>query len=286
MKVDLHIHSTFSDGEYTPSQILEMCDKLKLDMFAITDHNNLGGSKEVMQLKRNSNIKIISGIELNAKAPANVTKHILGYDFDLEDTSLNEITKAIMEDNVRRIKSIISELYSNFGIKFKDEDVEGLFVPGKNIGRPEVAKLCLKYGYVQNVEEAFSRLLDPIRDKVVKRKMIPTDKECIKYITKAGGIACLAHPVSLNKSVDELRQYIFELMEVGLSAVEVYHSSNPEKLVYELEKMQKEYGFLTSVGSDYHGPIVKPGLQIASGKNGNLVNKKATIVSKFREVSL
>jgi len=284
MKYDLHMHSTFSDGEYTPLQLLKLCHDKEISTIAITDHNNIFGSKEAIKNNPYKDITVISGIELTAKSPSDINLHILGYNIDLENDNLNYVCTEIMNDNIRRIKSLLSELKKEYSISFKDEDINKLFSSEGNIGRPDVAKLCLKYGYVTSVEDAFKHLFKPIRDKLVKKKFELTAKECIKCIVDAGGIASLAHPVSLKKDINTLRDYIEDLANAGLEAVEVYHSINPAPLTEELLKITKSLHLYQSLGSDYHGPIIKPDIELGSGINNNLSDKHANIIDKLLEV--
>lgn len=283
MKYDLHVHSTFSDGELTPLQLLALCHKENISVFAITDHNNLLGSKQASTANRYHDITVIPGVELTAKSPSNINLHILGYNIDLENVKLNQACNEIMKDNVRRIKSLISELKKNYGIVFKDEDIKEVFSSQGNIGRPDIAKLCLKYGYAESVEDAFKRLFKPLRDKLVKKKFELTDKECISCIINAGGIATLAHPITLKKSLAELKTYIQDLKNSGLEAVEVYHSNNPPALTNGLLQITNDLNLFQSLGSDYHGPIIKPEIIIGAGINNNLINKNPNIITKLLE---
>lgn len=285
MNYDLHVHSTFSDGELTPRQLLKLCHTKNISILAITDHNNLLGSKTAIEGNTYSNITIIPGIELTAKSPSSINLHILGYNINLEDSNLNYICHEIMQDNIRRIKSLISELKKNYDITFKDEDIKDVFSSQGNIGRPDIAKLCLKYGHVKSVKDAFTHLFNPIRDKIVKKQIELTDKECIKYITEAGGIASLAHPVTLKKDENELRTYIYDLAMSGLEAVEVYHSDNPPDLTHSLLQLTNDLKLYQSLGSDFHGPIIKPEIKLGSGINNNLLYKDANIITKLLEVT-
>lgn len=281
MKYDLHIHSTFSDGELTPCEILDICHQKNISVISITDHNNLLGSKQAIKENPYKNITVLPGIEFSAKSPADINLHILGYNMDLENSMLNELTAEIMKDSIRRIKSLLSELKKTYNISFKDDDIKEVFSLQGNIGRPEIAKLCVKYGYVHTVKDAFEYLFDPIKDKIIKKQVELTDKECIKYIVQAGGIASLAHPVTLKKDTHELKLYIQALASSGLEAVEVYHSNNPINLTHELLQITKDLNLYQSLGSDFHGPIVTPGIKLASGLNGNIYNKEANIITKL-----
>lgn len=284
MNCDLHIHSCFSDGEYTPLELLNLCDKNNISVISITDHNNIMGCKQAIKENPYKNMTVIPGIELSAKSPSNVNLHILGYNIDLENDNLNHVCKEIMNDNIRRIESLLFQLKKEFNITFKENDITGLFSSEGNIGRPDVAKLCLKYGYVKTVDDAFKYLFIPLRDKLVKKSIELTDKECIRLIKSTGGIATLAHPITLKKTFDELQTYIQDLANSGLEAVEVYHSNNPSNLTQKLLQISKDLNLYYSVGSDFHGPIITPDIKLGSGINNNIKNKQANIVNKLLEV--
>lgn len=280
MKIDMHIHSTFSDGELTPLEILNVCNKKSIFVMSITDHDNISGVKQAIKLNSYQNINIIPGIELDAYYPKGQL-HILGYNFSLNDTALNSVIKELDADNVRKIKSLLSELKKHFNISFKNRDIEKIFSSDGTVGRPDVAKLCVKYGYAASTKEAFKLLLNPLKDKVVKRKIQLTDEECIKYITDAGGIASIAHPVTIKKDINELTLYLHKLKSYGLSCIEVYHSMHSREDTNNFIKISKELELLNSGGSDYHGPIIKPDIQIGSGKNNNLNVTDLTILNKL-----
>lgn len=280
--IDLHTHTIYSDGEYTPLELLNMCKQKGITIIAITDHNTLEGSKRALIDNPYKDITVISGVEFGALYPIKgADLHILGLNIDLQNKDLNDISKAIMEDNVERIKAIIFLLKKHYNFNFKECDVENIFNSIGNIGRPDVAKLCIKYGYAKDVEDAFSSYLNPIYHLVTKRKHELTDKSCIEYILNAGGTACLAHPFTLKKDLPELKEYILALMSYGLEAVEVFHSEQSPEYSQQLMKLTNELGLLYSVGSDFHGPIVSPKVKLGSGQNNNLNKNTASILSKL-----
>ena len=282
MRIDLHIHTTYSDGEYTPLEILQLCNQRRVKIISITDHNNIEGAKEAIRLNPYHDIQVVSGIEFSARYDKKGGQlHILGYDIDLENEQLNSITKEMMKDSIRRVESLVFELKKEFGLTFSDKDISEMLSSYGNIGRPEVAKLCVKYGYTSSVDEAFKRYFEPVNDKLVKKNISLTGKECIELIIQAGGIPCLAHPILLKKNLKDIKDYIKFLVTYGLQGVEVYHSLHTEEFSKELLKIVDEYGLVYSVGSDYHGPIVTPNYEIGSGQNNNIANQYASILSKL-----
>jgi len=280
--VDLHVHTVYSDGEHTPVEILDICNNRGVSTVSITDHNSMEGSRQAIANNPYSNIKVIPGVELSARwhvKGANL--HILGYGIDLNNQELNNATNSVMLDNVRRLQSLVKLLKEHYNISFKEEDLEQVYGAIGNIGRPDIAKLCVKYGYSDSVQEAFVKYLDPVDDKIVKRRAEFTDKSAIECILRAGGIPCLAHPIELLIDIDELRKYIPTLMSYGLRAIEVFQSKHPVSYTAELLKIANEFGLLHSVGSDYHGPIVTPDIELGYGREHNLHINSATILSRF-----
>ena len=282
MKIDLHVHTTFSDGENTPQEILKICKDNDIKVLSITDHNNIDGVKKAITENPYPNIKVLPGVEFSARYKVKgANLHILGYNMDLDNVELNSVLKEIMKDGVRRIESLLLQLKQNYDISFREADVAEMFSACGNIGRPEVAKLCVKYGYAPSVNYAFDNLLKPVDYKLVKKKINLSDKECIQYIKNAGGIACLAHPITLNKNIHDIKEYVKILMDFGLEAVEVYHSTHDRNFSNSMKELVNDLGLLYSVGSDYHGPLVRPDVKLGSGINNNLNFENATILSKI-----
>lgn len=276
--IDMHIHSVFSDGEYTPEKILEICNSMNITTIAITDHNEILGVKKAIEQNRFNHIRVIPGIELSATAPSGIQRHILGYNIDLNNKELIEITKAIREEGVKKIKSILEVLNQVYKISFPEEEIDKLFETTGNIGRLHIAKLFVKHGYTENTQSAFDKFLEPIDDKVYKKKVKLSAKECIEYIINAGGVACHAHPITLKMDMCQLSIYFSELMNSGLQAVEVFHSEQNEKFTKDLNELTKKLSLCQSVGSDFHGPICKPKIKLGTGINNNLGYNYASIL--------
>lgn len=280
--IDLHVHTIYSDGEHTPLEILVKCKQRGVSTVAITDHNSMEGSRRAIIGNPYSDVKVISGIELSASYSVKAANlHVLGYNIDLENKALNDVTQAIMSDNIYRIESLVRLLGKHYNLAFAERDLERIYASVGNIGKPDIARLCVNYGYTSTVREAFDKYITPVDDKIAKRRTILTDRECIDYIRNAGGVACLAHPIELKKSMDDLKEYIKQLATYGLEAVEVYQSKHSVAYTRQLLELVNEFGLLYSVGSDYHGPVVSPNAELGFGNNHNLHIDTATILSRF-----
>lgn len=278
--IDLHIHSTYSDGELTPIEILHYCNQNDIHTIAITDHENTLGSKEAVQNNPYSDILIISGIEMNALPPKEGQMHILGYNVDYQNQALQDISRALIAENKRRLASLVKLLYKS-GIKFKDKDLEEVFSSKGNLGRPHIGKLCVQYGYAPTLKDAFKTLFSPLMKDVEKERIKLTSKECINYIHGAGGLVSLAHPITLKLKDEELFVYLQTLANMGIDAIEVFHSSMSKEYSKQLITYANQLNLLQSGGSDYHGPIVKPEIKIGTGNN-NLNMTHLSILERIK----
>lgn len=280
--IDMHIHTTFSDGEYAPDETIQKAINNNIGIMAITDHDNIEGIKRVDKTLY-PEIEIINGIELSAKVRKG-TMHILGYGIDLKNPDLNNKIIELRKNSLRAVKAIVEQIKHDYNIVFSNEDIEELYnkTEYKNIGRPDVAKLCIKYGYTKTSPEAFRKYLGPAHEKTREKSKGIQYEECIDLIRKSGGIPVLAHPVTLDMNYVEFIDTLKHMIEVGLGGLEVYHSLHDEFDTNYYLNVAKEYNLLISGGSDYHGPIVKPGLKLGTGY-GNLKIKQLTLVDELHK---
>lgn len=289
-KMDLHTHTDHSDGELTPTQLVEIAYCSGIRTLSITDHDNLGGIKNIdwgyllINGISKEMVELIPGIELSAKVPVG-QMHILGYGIDIENKELNDKIKTLRNNSLYGVLSILVQIRKDYGITFSNEDIEKLVNDSlvKNIGRPDVGKLCMdeKYKYAKNMKEAFDKyLIDAYNKTRANYKGIPPE-ECIKLIRTAGGIPVLAHPKSLDLSEKDFLIKLKELISYGLGGIEVYHSTHsPEDMEY-FKTIANKYDLLISGGSDYHGPKVKPDIELGTGRNNNLNIKQLSLVDEL-----
>lgn len=269
MKIDLHIHSTYSDGEYEPLELLKLGKEKGVTTLAITDHDTLDGSKIAYEDNPYSDLQVIPGIELNAYYPKGQL-HILGYGLSFENAQLNALLKEMRYKNMKKLEELIFQVERTFDIAFRPNDIEKLLNQKGNIGRPHFAKLCIEYGYVSSVKEAFKILFNPVQDKVKAKKMNLLDSECLQILHQAGAKVSIAHLNTLKKSDEEIEKYLKSLQKYGLDAIEGYHSSYTQEQMIHYQEIAKRLGLELSGGTDFHGPIVKPNIEIATGKNNNV----------------
>ncbi len=279
MRLDLHSHSIHSDGTLTPSELLNLAKNNNLKILSITDHDNIEGSKKLVE-QNDSDIIVYSGVELNAKVDKG-QMHILGYNIDLYNKDLNEKLKELKENSKSNIMLYIKQLEEDFNIILPNEDIENLLNREGNIGRPQLALILVKYGYCASVKEAFDKYLKD--DKVRNHKRWITKEECINLIINAGGIPVLAHPFTLKLTDEELKEELKCLIDLGLKGIEIYHSRSTEEQRTYYKELAKEFNLLTTGGTDFHGEAVKPNIFLGSGLNNNVIitNKDISLLDNI-----
>ena len=271
--IDLHTHSTHSDGTKTPSELLFLAKENNLTYYAITDHDDIEGSKKLVSLPHDG-ITVYSGVELNAKVDKG-QMHILGYNFDLSNERLNNKLNDLKKNSRHNIMLYVNQLKEDYNIDFPQEEIDKILNREGNIGRPLLALLLIQYGYCESVSEAFDKYLGD--EKVRKHKMWITKEECISMINEAGGIAVLAHPFTLKLTNEELKEELKYLVSIGLKGIEIYHSKSTEEQRAYYKELAKEFNLITTGGTDYHGPEVKPNIEFATGINKNINVTKENI---------
>ena len=280
----LHTHTNYSDVDLHPFWLIELAVKKGIGVLGITDHNTIEGIKQVNKynpLIVDSGIQIIPGIELSAKVPIG-RMHILGYDIDINNDSLNKKMDELKDNSINSVLSIMEQTKRDYGIIFTYKDIKELINANHNLGRVDIAKLCIKYGYAKSVKEAFDKYLIDAHNKTRTTRTSLLYEECIDLILQSNGIPVLAHPKSLELSEKEFLVLLKELINLGLKGIEVYHSSHTyEEMKYYLDIANK-YNLLISGGSDYHGSSVKPDIDLGTGKNHNLKIKSLSLLDEIK----
>lgn len=281
--IDMHTHTNYSDGELSPQDLIKLAINSNIGTLAITDHDTIEGIKQV---DRNSDfivdsgIKIINGIELTGKVDKG-TMHILGYGIDINNEALNKKMIELRNISISATLAILEQIKKDYNIIFSDEDIFNLINANHNIGRPDLAKLCIKYGYASSVDDAFNKYLIDAHNKTRKTGKGLNYQECLELIHNSGGIPVLAHPKTLKLSEKEFLILLKNMINNGLQGIEVYHSSHSkEEIAYYLE-IARRFNLLVSGGSDYHGKSVKPDIELGTGKQNNLKIKKLSILDKL-----
>lgn len=254
MSVDLHLHTTYSDGSYTPQELIKKAKKLAFSAIAVTDHDTIAGIQKCLNAGQKHNLEVIPGVEFNTLL--NETDvHILGYFIDYQNKELIELLDKIKKERRERIEKVVQllkEIY-NFNITL-DEIRE---ISADNIlGRGHIARLLTKKGYVKNWEEVFDSYIGKGQPAYVKRKKI-TPFKAIDIIKKANGIPVIAHPGLINN--DHIVQ---QIINYGIVGIEVYYLEHTENQIKYYQQLAKENSLLITGGSDCHGPKNKDGLRL------------------------
>ena len=282
--IDMHTHTNYSDGDLAPIDVVKEAIKNNIGTMAITDHDTLEGIKTIDRNNpyiKASGIKIINGIELSAKVSKG-RMHILGYGIDLNNTALNKKMNELKNNSTYSVLSVLLQIRNDYNIVFEYEDIKNMINANHNLGRPDLAKLCIKYGYAESVKEAFDKYLIDAYEKVRGKNKGIYYPECIELITNAGGIPVLAHPKSLDLSEKEFLILLKDMIQCGLKGIESYHSSFTKEEMEYYQNVANEYGLLVSAGSDFHGKTVKPDIELGHGKNNNLNIEDVSILKKIK----
>ncbi len=244
MKVDLHIHTTVSDGTSTPRQVVQIAAQRKLRAIAITDHDTVGGIEEAKAEGLRSGIEVIPGVEINTDYNHQEI-HILGYFIRYEDHKLLTHLESLQNARLARIRKMVDRL-PGLGLPIELKRVLELAGEG-SVGRPHIGMAMVEKGYVASVEEAFQRYLGLGRPAFVPRYAL-SPAEAVGIIRQAGGTAVWAHP-----GLAQRDYLIVELVEAGLRGLEVYYPEYTPDMVRHYLALARQYHLVVTGGSDYHG---------------------------------
>jgi len=262
VKIDLHIHTTYSDGMLNPTAIVDTAVDCGLDVIALTDHDNVL-SYDVAQkyVKENHiNLEIIQGVEINTIYKG-FEVHILGYFMNKNNQEFINLINFQQKARIEQTLQIIDLLLKKSGIKIKFEDVQKLVAPMGSIGRPHIARAITSAGGTANVLEAYAKFINNKSEVYVERKTV-APHDAVEIISEAGGIPVFAHPIDV-EIADKLAK---ELVSYGLRGIEAYHRKHSPAAVEHFSTLAEEYGLIVTGGSDFHAPSMNHGT-ILMGKN-------------------
>jgi len=270
--IDLHIHTTASDGTSTPEQILTLAHEFKLGAISITDHDTLDGVKEALRLGIPPSFQFLSGVEISATPPPPFrcpgSFHILGYGVRPEDPVLNQILFQLQDARKNRNPRIIDRLNS-LGLDLTLAEVNQIAGDGL-LGRPHIARLMVKKGFARSINDAFDNYLGKGKPAYVDKFRVDT-QQAITLISSAGGIPVLAHPYLLEtENEKELEDLVIMMKAMGLKGLEVYYPDHPPEYTALCVALAQKYGLLKTGGTDFHGTL-KPDIQIGIGRGSFFV---------------
>ena len=263
-RLDLHLHTTHSDGSCTPSEVVHLAYQAGVSALAITDHDITTGITEAITAGEQYGIEVIPGVEISSIIGQSEL-HILGYFIDWNDPVLHAQFKPLRDSRHRRNPQIVERLQS-LGIDITYDEVRAR-AGSDSVGRPHIARTLMDKGVVQSAKEAFDRFLAHGKPAYVPRDL-PSPTDAIQWIKAARGLAVLAHPTWVKPTDQSLNELVRQLKSNGLDGVEVYYSTHAARQTREYLSLAQQLGLLATGGSDFHG-LTKPDIEVGIGK-GNL----------------
>lgn len=261
--IDLHTHSTASDGSMSPVELVRHAKESGLTAIALTDHDTIDGIKEALEEGASQGVEVVPGLEISVDFKPEM--HILGYFFDDTYLNIQDVLSKLKESRKVRNPKIIARL-NEMGFDITLDEVKAQ-AKGKIVGRPHIARVLMLKGYVESISEAFDKYLSSGRPAYFRKDKL-TPEEGIREISKAGGIPVLAHPIYLDMDFEELDKLLGQLAAEGLKGMEVFYVDNTGDETDDLLRLALKHRLAATGGSDFHGGY-KPDIRLGKGR-GNL----------------
>jgi predicted metal-dependent phosphoesterase TrpH len=249
--IDLHCHSTASDGTLPPADVVQLAVRSGLSALALTDHDTIGGIAEAADEAKKVGLDFLPGIEISAEFPHPGTMHILGYGVDPTSPSLKNLTDQLIAGRDNRNPQIVAKLNEmNVAVTMEEWEAEA---KGKVLGRPQLAAILLRKGYVSSIKQAFDKYIGQGAPAYADKERL-TPKQALQMIRESRGLPVLAHPIQLRTTNDgEFDRIVKDLVDLGLAGVEIIHSDHDAAWVEKCTSLADRYGLLKTGGSDFHG---------------------------------
>ncbi len=273
-QIDLHTHSTASDGTYTPFELVRLAKNIGLKAIALTDHDTTGGLNEALSAAREMNMEVIPGCELSVEY--NGLMHILGLWIKSEAPALNKSLQELRSKRNDRNEIIVEKLRAQ-GIEINYDEIKAL-AGDAAIGRPHICRVLMNKGAVSSIQEAFEKYLGPGGKAYVPKEKFNPEK-AISILKNEQATVILAHPFSLKFNEDELRGELIRLKEMGLDGVEVFYPEHTKEQTSLYSSLCAELDLLPSGGSDFHGSIKS---YIKLGKGRGKLNLPYSLVESMK----
>ena len=268
--IDLHVHTTASDGQYTPAQIIQKAAEKNIKVIAITDHDTTAGLSEAREAGKQLGVTVVGGIEINITFPTGEF-HLLGLGLKEPSKSLNIIVENVIKNRFDRNKQIIEKMNED-GVPLTLEELETDF-PGTVIGRPHFAAELVKHGVVKTRQQAFDQYLARGRKWYVPRICTNLD-EAIVAIRESGGVPVVAHPMSLYLSWGKLPDMLQDCYDKGVVGIEAFHPGARVTECLRLEELGRKIGFIITAGSDFHGEKIRADRKLGHTCGGKKIDDK------------
>ena len=258
--IDLHSHSTFSDGTTTPEELIILAEQGGLSALALTDHDTTDGLPRFIAAGANSSVQTVPGIELSAEF-GETTLHILGYLFDPENADLQTTLKWVREGRSERNVQILEKL-NRLGYNLTHDDIRK-HSGDDLIGRPHFAAALIEKGHFNRKDKIFQQLLGKGKAAYVDRRRL-TPEACVELIRTAGGVAVIAHPGQMKLTSRDLRRLVKKLKGHGLGGIEVWHPTHKPHQASAFLRICEDFDLVATGGSDFHGALT-PDLTLGRG---------------------
>ena len=244
--IDLHIHTSASDGRFSPAEIVSRSAAAGLAVIAITDHDTVNGIAPALQAARAfPSLRVIPGVEISTDIPAGQA-HILGYFVDYNDHELQTALEKMRNSRWERARKMVARL-EDLGCQIEWERIREI-AGAASVGRPHIAQALMERGYIESFKDAFTRYIGQDGPAYVERdKMTPV--QAAEIILRAKGLPVLAHPLT----VPDPKAMVIELQTVGLTGIEVYYKDYCRDDIDRLLRLSDRYGLVSTGGTDYHG---------------------------------
>ena len=275
-RIDLHIHSTASDGTCTPAEIAALAARQGLAAVALTDHDTVLGYPELAEAAASLGLETVPGIEISTKYGGAV--HILGYYIDPHSPALEPVLNWVVHDRDERNEKMCALMAAD-GLPVSYEDMKRRF--GEVIGRPHFADILVELGLASSVRDAFDRYVEKGQKYYLPRNFLSIERS-IEIIREAGGVPVLAHPFQYKLDDAGLRELIEHCMESGLQGMECRYSGYSVEQSKYLGRLAEEYGLIKTGGSDFHGENKK---HISIGTGTGALEVPYQYLEKLREAA-
>ncbi len=245
-RVDLHLHTTYSDGRLTPGELIQIAAEQGIGVIAITDHDTVNGIEPaLLATECFPYVTVIPGVEINTDVRQGEV-HILGYFVDYKNQSFLNTLDSLRNSRKDRAQKMLAKL-SKLGINIEWERILEL-TDGGSVGRPHIAQALFEGQHVSNLQDAFERYIGRNGPAYAERDRL-SPKEAVELIIKANGLPVIAHPASIK----ELDQMIIDLKQAGLVGIEVYYDNYDKDTIERLSRLATKYDLIATGGSDFHG---------------------------------
>ncbi|TWJ19641.1 PHP domain-containing protein [Geobacter argillaceus] len=250
-KIDLHVHSTCSDGLFSPEEVVRKAAAEGVTLLALADHDSITGVPAAIAFGAAIGVTVIAAMELSVEYLQYHDVHLLGYGIDATDARLSKLLGSFQERRDTRgeriVERINAKLTGENRAKISVEEVRALAEGA--LGRPHIARVLMEAGYAKEMEEAFKRYLEPCN---VPKEYFPV-ADAIAEIHRLGGVAILAHPQSVSDDRTTIRRVVGELKTLGLDGIEAHNTMGTANDALILERLAMDLGLLATGGSDFHG---------------------------------